>query len=78
MGQMIVYVGHPGKRNWRTNLRNNSKYASGTNVFANLELRPKTVHLSYNTGYVFTDVCNKLNTTINDEVKQMNILCVLI
>ena len=23
MGQMIVYVGHPGKRNWRTNLRNN-------------------------------------------------------
>ena len=23
MGQMIVYVGHPGKRKWKTNLRNN-------------------------------------------------------
>lgn len=50
----------------------------GTNVFANLELQDKCTVFGLYTGYIFTDVCNKLNTTINDKVKQMNILCVLI
>ena len=47
MGQMIVYVGHPGKRKWKTNLRNN---------WLQIRLRAQTYlqTLSYRTSVPFS------------------------